>query len=103
MAKKSAQLKLDTMSVTILLVMSIFGGVIGYYLGIGASAAQTTTLHEAAILMRDKGTLMAEIGKLVETRALRLGDRELINSAKSLMESGTMLVGKATGMTSLSK
>ena len=103
MAKKTNTLKLDMMSVTVLLVMSIFGGIIGYYLGIGASAAQATAVHEAAILMRDKGTMMNEIGKLVETRAIRLGDKELINGAKSLMEGGSMLMGKATGMASFSQ
>jgi hypothetical protein len=37
---KSKQFKLDIMSVTVLLIMTIFGGIIGFYLGQGASAAQ---------------------------------------------------------------
>jgi hypothetical protein len=45
MAKKTMKLKLDTMSVTILLVMSIFGGIIGFYLGKGASSAQSVSLQ----------------------------------------------------------
>jgi hypothetical protein len=45
MAKKNVtKLKLDMMSVTVLLVMAIFGGIIGYLLGQGAAAAQFATL-----------------------------------------------------------
>jgi hypothetical protein len=39
MAKKAAY-KLDTMSITILLVMAIFGGIIGFYLGVSTGANQ---------------------------------------------------------------
>ena len=35
--------KLDTMSITILLVMTIFGGIIGYVIGQSAGAAQVGT------------------------------------------------------------
>jgi len=40
MAKRTTKLKLDMMSVTVLLVMAIFGGIIGFYLGQGAAASQ---------------------------------------------------------------
>jgi hypothetical protein len=43
MAKRkttATKIKLDMMSVTVLLVMTIFGGIIGYYLGQGAAASQ---------------------------------------------------------------
>jgi hypothetical protein len=53
MAKKTTKIKLDMMSVTVLLVMTIFGGIVGFYLGQGASAARfadvlmnTTTIQK---------------------------------------------------------
>ena len=39
-ATTKAKYKLDIMSITILLVMAIFGGVIGYYIGMSAGANQ---------------------------------------------------------------
>ena len=39
MAKKAAY-KLDMMSITVLLVMAIFGGLIGFYIGLSAGANQ---------------------------------------------------------------
>jgi uncharacterized membrane protein len=45
MAKKTTtKFKLDMMSVTVLLVMTIFGGIIGYYLGQGAAASQVANV-----------------------------------------------------------
>lgn len=40
MAKKKITYKLDMMSITVLLVMTIFGGIIGYYIGQSAGANQ---------------------------------------------------------------
>jgi hypothetical protein len=40
MAKKTTKFKLDMMSVTVLLVMTIFGGIVGYFLGQGATASR---------------------------------------------------------------
>jgi len=39
-ATKATKLKIDMMSVTVLLVMAIFGGIVGYYLGQGSAASQ---------------------------------------------------------------
>jgi len=39
-ATKATKIKIDMMSVTVLLVMAIFGGIVGYYLGLGAAASQ---------------------------------------------------------------
>lgn len=47
MAKKAAN-KLDVMSITVLLVMAIFGGLIGYYIGQSAGANQMLQSLEAA-------------------------------------------------------
>ena len=47
MAKRktpATKIKIDMMSVTILLVMAIFGGIVGYYLGQGAAASQFADL-----------------------------------------------------------
>lgn len=44
MAKKTTKMKIDMMSVTILLVMAIFGGIVGYYLGLGSAASQFADL-----------------------------------------------------------
>jgi hypothetical protein len=44
MARKTSKLKLDMMSVTVLLVMVVFGGIVGYYLGQGSALANTVTL-----------------------------------------------------------
>jgi hypothetical protein len=98
MAKKTMKLKLDTMSVTILLVMSIFGGIIGFYLGKGASSAQSVSLREAAVLMKDKGALLEDVGKLMDEQGKRTGNYEMIQKAKQVLESSSILIGKATSM-----
>jgi hypothetical protein len=104
MAKsKMMKLKLDMMSVTVLLVMSVFGGVVGYYLGIGAGAAQAVSLREAATLMKDKGALMEDAGKLLDEQGKRTGSLEMINEAKQLLEGGSVLMGKATSMMGLTQ
>lgn len=55
MAKRATKIKVDLMSVTVLLVMSIFGGVVGYYLGLGAASSQiANTLMEASVQTAQK-------------------------------------------------
>jgi hypothetical protein len=103
MAKKSAKLKLDMMSVTVLLVMSIFGGVIGYYLGVGATSAQSVSLREAATLMKDKGALMEDVGKLMDEQGKRVGNREMIDKAKQVLEAGSVMMSKGTSMMGITK
>ena len=98
---KTAKLKLDMMSVTVLLVMSLFGGVVGYFLGKGATAAQVVSLREAATIMKDKGTMMQEVGKLMDERGKRSGDREMMEKGKMMIESGSVMSGKGTGMMGL--
>lgn len=101
MARKSTKIRLDTMSVTVLLVMSIFGGIIGFYLGRGAMTAQTVTLKEAAVLMKDNGSLMTEAGKLMDANGKRTGNTEMTTMAKSLLDGGTVLMGKANSLTGI--
>jgi hypothetical protein len=96
-------IKADKMRVTILLVMSIFGGIIGFYLGRGASAAQIVSLREAAILMKDKGALLEDAGKLLDAQGKRTGDREMIEIAKDALESGSILIDKGTSMMGLTQ
>ncbi|OGG30520.1 hypothetical protein A3A63_04415 [Candidatus Gottesmanbacteria bacterium RIFCSPLOWO2_01_FULL_46_9] len=83
------------MSVTILLVMSIFGGLVGFYLGKGAATPQAISLREAAALMKEKGMMMEDTGKLMVRRT---GDREMMEKGKLMMESGSVLSGKGTTM-----
>ena len=101
MAKRTAKLKLDMMSVTVLLVMSVFGGVVGYYLGIGATAAQSVSLREAATLMKDKGVLMEDVGKLMDEQGKRNGNKEMIDKAKQVLEAGSVMMSKGTSMMGL--
>jgi len=55
MAKKTTKIKLDMMSVTVLLIMAIFGGIVGYFLGQGAAASQfATTLMNTTTVQRSK-------------------------------------------------
>jgi len=104
MAKgRSVKLKLDKMSVTVLLVMSVFGGVIGFYLGLGASAAQTVSFREAATLMKDKGALMEDVGKLLDEQGKRTGSREMIDKAKQALEAGSVMMSKGTSMMGITK
>jgi hypothetical protein len=103
MAKKKTNLKLDTMSITVLLIMSIFGGLIGFYLGTGAMSPQAVSLREAGMLMKEKGILMEEVGKLMDQRGKRWGDYEVIEKAKKMIESGTMLSGKGTGIMGITR
>jgi hypothetical protein len=103
MAKKTAKLKLDMMSVTVLLVMSVFGGVIGYYLGIGATAAQTVSLRDAATFMKDKGALMEDVGKLMDEQGKRVGNIEMTDKAKQVLEAGSVMISKGTSMMDMSK
>jgi hypothetical protein len=99
MAKaKTTKMKLDMMSVTVLLVMSVFGGVVGYFLGKGATAAQVVSLREAATMMQEKGVMMQDAGKLMDEKGKRMGDKEMTDKGKMLMESGSVMSGKGTGM-----
>jgi hypothetical protein len=99
MAKtKTTKMKLDMMSVTVLLVMSVFGGVVGYFLGKGATAAQVVSLREAATMMQEKGVMMQDAGRLMDEKGKRMGDKEMTDKGKMLMESGSVMSGKGTGM-----
>jgi hypothetical protein len=99
MAKaKTVKTKLDTMSVTVLLVMSIFGGVVGYFLGKGATSAQVVSLREAAMIMKEKGMMMEDAGKLMDDKGKRMGDKEMMDKGKMMMEAGSSMSGKGTGM-----
>lgn len=54
MAKRKVSYKLDMMSITVLLVMAIFGGLIGFYIGQAAGANQMLTTVQNATMMRAK-------------------------------------------------
>ena len=96
--KPTKTMKLDMMSVTVLLVMSIFGGLVGYYLGKGATSPQVVSLREAATLMKDKGVEMQEVGKLLNDRGTRAGDREMMDKGTMMVQDGSLLSGKGEGM-----
>ena len=99
MAKaKAKKLQLDMMSVTVLLVMSIFGGLVGFHLGKAATTPQAVSLREAATLMKEKGMMMEDAGKLMEARSKRTGDQEMMEKGRMMMESGSVLSGKGTTM-----
>lgn len=46
--------KLDAMSITVLLVMAIFGGLIGYYIGMSAGASQMLQSLQTTQMMQAK-------------------------------------------------
>ncbi len=99
MAKaKTSKFKLDLMSVTVLLVMSIFGGIVGYYLGKGATSAQDVAFLQATTLMRDKGSMMQDAGKLMNDQGKRMGDRTMMDKGTQMMEGGSELMGQSTTM-----
>jgi hypothetical protein len=52
MAKKKIAYKLDMMSITVLLVMAIFGGIVGFYIGQSSGANQMLQSLEAAQMMK---------------------------------------------------
>ncbi len=75
---------LDTMSITVLLIMAVFGGIIGFYVGKSSVISQLSGF-------RDVTTMMDTMGKMMEQRGTRYGDRELKDSGKLMMEKGAMV------------
>jgi hypothetical protein len=99
MAKaKNVKHQLDTMSITVLLVMAIFGGVVGYFIGQSTAAAQTVQLREAASMMKEQGVMMGTVGKMMEQRGTRYGDRELMDQGKVLQSGGSTMMDKGSMM-----
>jgi hypothetical protein len=88
----------DTMSVTVLLVMAIFGGLVGFYLGKGASSPQAVSLKEAAVMMKEKGMMMEDAGRIMEERGGKFNDKELMEKGRMMMEGGSVISGKGAGM-----
>ena len=88
----------DMMSVTVLLVMAVFGGLVGYYLGKGATSPHVVSLKEAGVMMKEKGMMMEDSGRLMEERGRRFNDRDLMEKGKMMMEGGAVLSGKGVGM-----
>lgn len=86
MAKGKGKLKLDTMSVTVLLVMSLFGGVVGYYLGRGSTTAQ-------AVVMREAATMMKEVGAMMDERGKQLRDNDMMEKGRMMIDKGTVMMG----------
>lgn len=91
-------MKLDMMSVTVLLVMSVFAGVVGYYLGKGAVSPQMVTLKEAATMMKDNGTGMQDAGKMMHDFGQRAGDQSMMDKGLMMEQNGSMMSTKADGM-----
>ena len=88
----------DTMSVTVLLVMAVFGGLVGYYIGKGATSPQAVSLKEAAIMMKEKGMMMEDSGRLMEERGKKYNDTDLMDKGRMMMEGGSVISGKGVGM-----
>ncbi len=88
----------DTMSVAVLLVMAIFGGLVGYYLGLGATSPQAVSLKEAAIMMKEKGLMMEDSGRIMEAKGIQFKDKELQDKGKLMMEGGSVISGRGVGM-----
>ncbi len=84
MAKARNTRKLDTMSITVLLVMAIFGGIVGYYIGRASLTNQLAPFRESV-------TMMDSLGKMMEQRGTRYGDRELRDGGRIMMEKGGMM------------
>lgn len=95
---RPARRKLDTMSITVLLVMSIFGGVVGYYIGQSAANSKAVLLQEAAVMMKEKGAAMKDAGELMETRGTRNGDMELKDKGMMMTQNGSEMMMKGEGM-----
>ena len=98
MKARTTKAAFDTMSVTVLLVMAVFGGVVGFYLGKGATSPQAVSLREAANFMKDKGMMMQDAGKIMSDKGKTMNDRELMDKGQSMMESGSMMSGKGDSM-----
>jgi hypothetical protein len=93
----------DTMSVTVLLVMAIFGGLVGYYIGKGTSSPQAVSLKEAAVMMKEKGMMMEDSGRIMEEKGKKFNDKELMDKGRMMMEGGSVISGKGVGMMGMSQ
>ncbi len=72
------------MSITVLLIMAVFGGIVGYYIGRASFTNQLAPFREGV-------TMMDTMGKMMEARGIRYGDKELRDSGKTMVERGTMM------------
>lgn len=81
---KTVKYKLDMMSITVLLVMAIFGGLVGYYIGRASLATFVTGA-------RDTSNMMQTVGQMMEQRGKKYND-------KDLRDTGTMMMEKANTM-----
>ncbi len=75
---------LDTMSITVLLIMAVFGGIVGFYIGKSSVVSQLSPFRDASVMMDT-------MGKMMEQRGTRYGDRELRDGGKLMMEKGGMM------------
>ncbi len=96
MAKQTAKRKLDTMSITVLLVMAIFGGIVGFV--IGQSTGKNLLQQEQAMMMQDEGKFMQEAGKAMMQWGKRYNDKTLTTQGTRLEQDGSMMMQKATMM-----
>lgn len=82
---------LDTMSITVLLVMAIFGGIVGYYIGRSSVLSQFGPFKDATVMMETMGNMM-------ETKGARYGDKELRESGAMMTEKGGMMINMMDAM-----
>ncbi|OGG12031.1 hypothetical protein A2Z00_03290 [Candidatus Gottesmanbacteria bacterium RBG_13_45_10] len=97
-ARFGSKMKLDMMSVTVLLVMSVFGGLVGYQLGKATSAAQSLSLREAATMMKEKGAEMKEVGTMMGQKGRLYQDYDLTQKAGMMAQDGSSMMDKGTSM-----
>lgn len=93
----------DMMSVTVLLVMAVFGGVVGFNLGRSSTTPRSVFLREAATMMKEKGIMMQDAGKIMTERGKKSNDKEMMEKGQMMLDSGSFLTGKGSGMMGMSQ
>jgi hypothetical protein len=53
--------------------------------------------------MKDKGALMEDVGKLMDEQGKRVGNIEMTDKAKQVLEAGSVMISKGTSMMDMSK
>lgn len=96
--QKAVKYKLDVMSITVLLVMAIFGGLVGFYIGQSTATNQTLMLKEVAGMMQQEGMKLDSTGKMMVERGMRYGDKDLKDWGKMMSDDGVMMQGKGSTM-----
>ncbi len=98
MAKTNQASKFDLMNVTILLVLSLFGGVVGFY--VGRATATPAYMREAKTL-REKGALLQSMGKMMQDRGTKYQDSAMNRSGKMMLDEGSRMMGAGSDVMGL--